>query len=75
MIDDFYAEGLLKVKEIDDDFYVYEEKNHRFVGRSTKKHLKVGGRLRVKLIRVNIDKRFMDFTFVNTEKKSSRRSR
>lgn len=75
MIDEFYAEGLLKVKEIDDDFYVYEEKNHRFVGRSTKKHLKVGGRLRVKLIRVNIDKRFMDFTFVNTEKKSSRRAR
>jgi ribonuclease R len=72
-IDDFYAEGLLKIKEIDDDYYNYEEKNHRFVGKSTKKQLKVGSRIRVKLVRVNIDKRFMDFTFVNTEIKKGRR--
>ena len=67
VVDDFYAEGLLKVKDIDDDYYVYEEKHHRFIGRSTKKQLKVGVRLRVKLIRVNIDKRIIDFSFVNPE--------
>jgi ribonuclease R len=64
-VDDFYAEGLLKIREVNDDYYNYEEKKFRFVGRSTKKELKVGTRIKVKLVRVNIDKRFMDFTYVN----------
>lgn len=73
MVDDYYAEGLLKIKAVDDDYYNYEEKNFRFVGRSTKKQLKVGTRIRVKLVRVNIEKRFMDFTFVNPDKENQRR--
>ncbi len=73
MVDDYYAEGLLKIKEVNDDYYNYEEKSFRFVGRSTKKQLKVGTRIRVKLVRVNIEKRFMDFTFVNPDKEMKRR--
>lgn len=64
-VDDFYAEGLLKIREVNDDYYIYEEKRFRFIGRSTKRELKVGTRLKVKLIRVNMEKRFMDFKYVN----------
>lgn len=63
-VDEFFAEGLVRIKNVNDDYYYFDEKHHRFVGKHTKKQLKIGGRIKVKLTKVNVDKRLIDFDFV-----------
>jgi len=66
MVDDFWAEGLVRIKDVSGDYYNFDEKNYRFVGQRTKKILRIGSRLKVKLTRVNIEKRMIDFDYIAT---------
>jgi ribonuclease R len=63
-VDDMYVEGLLHIRDLLDDYYIYDEKNFRLTGRRKKKMFKIGGRLRVKIINVNIEKRQIDFSYI-----------
>lgn len=58
---DVLAEGLIKVRDLEGDFYVYDEKKYAFIGRSTRKQFRLGDRLRVKLIRADLEKTELDF--------------
>jgi ribonuclease R len=58
---DILAEGLIKLRDLEGDFYVYDEKKHAFIGKTTKKQYRLGDRLRVKLVRVDIEKTEIDF--------------
>jgi ribonuclease R len=46
---------------LEGDFFVYDEKKHAFIGRATKKQFRLGDRIRVKLVRVDIEKTELDF--------------
>lgn len=63
-LDEIYAEGLLHLKDMYDDFYIYDEKNMRVVGKKTKKIFSFGKRLRVKIVDANIDKRRIDLDYI-----------
>jgi ribonuclease R len=56
-----YADGLLPMDALEDDFYRYEEVEHRLVGASTGRVFRLGDHLRVKLTRADFDKRLLDF--------------
>lgn len=58
------AEGLVRMRDLDDDYYDYDEKNYSIVGRRTKKIYRLGDKVTVKLIRVDEDKREVDFLIV-----------
>ncbi len=58
---DILAEGLIKLRDLEGDFFVYDEKKHAFIGRATKKQFRLGDRIRVKLVRVDIEKTELDF--------------
>ncbi len=58
---DILAEGLIRLRDLEGDFYIYDEKKYAFIGRSTKKQFRLGDHLRVKLIRVDLEKRELDF--------------
>jgi ribonuclease R len=58
------AEGLVRMRDLDDDYYDYDEKNYSIVGRRTKKTYRLGDKVTVKLIRVDEDKREVDFLIV-----------
>jgi ribonuclease R len=58
---DILAEGLIKLRDLEGDYYVYDEKKHAFIGKTTKKQFRLGDRLRVKLIRVDTEKTELDF--------------
>ena len=60
MLDDIYAEGLLHIKDLNDDYYIFDEKNFRLVGKRFNKVFHFGKRIRVKIINVNIEKRKVD---------------
>ncbi|MFW5663298.1 MAG: S1 RNA-binding domain-containing protein [Bacteroidota bacterium] len=65
MLDGFYAEGLLHMRDLHDDYYYYDEKNYRLIGKRHKKVFGFGKRLRVKLAKVNVDKRNIDLLLVD----------
>jgi len=56
------AEGLLHMKELDDDFYVIDDKNYMLVGTHSEKQYRLGDKIDVTLKRVNEEKREIDFT-------------
>jgi ribonuclease R len=58
------AEGLVKLSDLEDDFYIYDEKNYSLIGRRTKKRYRLGDKVLVKLIRVDKEKRELDFQII-----------
>lgn len=63
-LDDFYGEGLLHIRDMKDDYYYFDEKNLRLIGKRLKRVYGFGDRLRVKIVRVNVDKRQIDLAYV-----------
>ncbi len=68
-LDRIYAEGLLHIRDLDDDYYIFDEPNYCLIGRSTKKKYSIGQSLKVKITRVNLDKRNIDLILVNKVKR------
>ncbi|MGI6112976.1 MAG: ribonuclease R [Mahellales bacterium] len=59
------VEGLVRVSTMDDDYYVYNEKHYCFIGDRTRKVYRLGDTVRVKVSRVDIAKREIDFLLVD----------
>jgi len=55
------AEGLIRLRDLEGDFYVYDEKKYALIGRVSKKQFRLGDKLTVKLVRVDPDKSELDF--------------
>jgi ribonuclease R len=58
---DYFVEGLVPVSGLGDDFFVYEEKQHRLRGRSGGKTYRLGDTLQVKLKAIDEVRRRLDF--------------
>lgn len=67
MLDESKCEGMVPMKEINDDFYVLDEENFRLVGKTTNHIYQMGMPVRVKIDSVNMLKKQMHFLFVNNE--------
>lgn len=55
------VEGLVHVSTLADDFYHYDEATHTLTGRRTKRRYRLGDKVRVKVVRVDIQRRQLDF--------------
>lgn len=64
-ITDILAEGLIKIRDLEDDFYVYDEKKYSLIGRRSKKQYRLGDKINVKLVRVDRDKSSLDFIAID----------
>ncbi|RAJ37061.1 ribonuclease R [Pedobacter cryoconitis] len=58
------CEGMIRLKDIADDFYVLDEKNYCIVGQRKKKKYQLGDEVKVKVKRVDLSKRQIDFALV-----------
>jgi len=63
-ITDYLAEGLVHIRDLEGDFYVYDEQKYSLIGRRTKKIFRLGDKIQVKLIRVDEEKLEIDFLVV-----------
>jgi len=59
-----HCEGMIRVSELKDDYYVYHENKHALIGRSNKKIFQLGNDIRVKVINANIERRQIDLALV-----------
>jgi len=58
---DILVDGLIHLKDLDDDYYSYDERNFMMVGQKLKKKYKLGDKVSVKLIRINKERRELNF--------------
>jgi ribonuclease R len=63
-INDFLVEGLVRVRDLGDDYYIFDEKNYALVGRRTRKRYRLGDKVIVQVVRVDIEDREIDFRIV-----------
>jgi len=62
---DILAEGLIRARDLEGDFYVFDEKKYALIGRRNKKQFRLGDKIHVKLVRVDIDNLELDFITTN----------
>lgn len=55
------VEGLVKVGDMDDDYYIYDDRNYCLIGEHTKKRYRVGDEISVLLTRADVAARRLDF--------------
>jgi ribonuclease R len=60
-LNEFFVEGLIPTKYMDDDRYVYHERRHLYKGKRTGKTFRLGDPVKVQVVRVDRDKREIDF--------------
>lgn len=61
------VEGLVHVTEMDDDYYIYDEPGHRWIGERHGKVHRLGDEVKVKLIKTDRMTRTIDFRLVGEE--------
>ncbi|MDC0182821.1 ribonuclease R [Nitrosomonadales bacterium] len=54
-LDEIYIEGLLHVTELGNDYFTYDKSKHAMVGERTKLSYRLGDRLKVKVVRVDLE--------------------
>ncbi|UCC44054.1 MAG: ribonuclease R [Candidatus Zixiibacteriota bacterium] len=73
-LDNVGVEGLVRMSTIDDDYYRYEEKQYRLVGRRTGRTYRIGDAVRVGVAAVDRERNDIDL-FLARPKKASQASR
>ena len=60
------CEGMVRLADMKDDFYEFDEKNYRVIGRRRKKIYRLGDEVEVRVKKTDIDRRTMDLAFEST---------
>ncbi len=61
-------EGMIPIRELDDDFYIFDEKNFALIGRHNQKKYQLGDNITVEIWRTNLEKRQLDFRLADITK-------
>jgi ribonuclease R len=81
-LDDIYTEGLVHVSELGTDYFHFDATKHQMLGERTGKRYRLGDRVRVKVVRVDMESTKIDFVLAEdsevdetAEKKKSERKK
>jgi ribonuclease R len=66
-VNDLLVEGMIRLREMDDDYYIFEEKAYLLRGKRNGKQFRLGDPILVKVVRVNPEQRQIDFSLVPQE--------
>jgi len=55
------CEGMIHIRELTDDFYLFEEENYAIVGKHTRRRFQLGDPIRINVWRANLMKKQLDF--------------
>lgn len=58
------CEGLVPIRDLEDDYYEFDEKNYSLIGRRKKRRYRLGDPIKIKVARANLEKRQLDFVLV-----------
>lgn len=66
------VEGLIRLSDLADDYYHYHEKIHALVGERTSRIFRIGDEVKVRVARVNMAERTIDFEMVDMKPRPQR---
>jgi len=64
-ITDLLTEGLVHISDLEDDYYIHDEKNYQLIGQNTRKRYRLGDPVHIRVMRVDVNERIVDFVLVN----------
>jgi ribonuclease R len=64
-LDEVYVQGLVHVSSMSDDYYMFNEQAHALRGENTRKTYRLGDRVEVQVVRVDLEQRKIDFALVD----------
>ncbi len=65
-LDEIFIEGLVHVSELGQDYFHYDQGKHWMLGERTGKRYRLGDRVRIKVMRADIETSKIDFALVET---------
>ena len=87
-LEDSFVEGLISMSNLDDDFYIFDEKSYSLLGRDTGQIIRLGDEVRVRVDSVDVSRKEVEFSLIEclsehdalpitsaTERKKPRRRR
>ncbi|MGH8707540.1 MAG: ribonuclease R, partial [Burkholderiales bacterium] len=60
-LDEYFVDGLVHISELGRDYFEFDAARHMLLGSRTKKRYRLADRMKVKLMRVDLDSRKIDF--------------
>lgn len=61
-LNDNFCEGMIRIRDFKDDYYLYDEKNHQIIGESNGRIYQLGDPMRIRVKNVDLEKKQIDFT-------------
>lgn len=58
------CEGMISINSLDDDFYLFDEKNYCLVGRHSHRKFQLGDEVKIEISRANLEKKQLDFRLI-----------
>lgn len=58
------CEGMVPARDLNDDFYIFDEKNYQMVGEHTRKTYQLGDEVVIRVAKCNLEKKQMDFEMI-----------
>lgn len=72
-LNDNLCEGLVPMRDLADDYYDFDEKNHCLVGRRNNHRYRLGDNVDIKVARADLDKKQLDFVLLDDKGNAIRR--
>ncbi len=64
-LDEIYIDGLVHISDLGQDYFQFDSHKHQLRGDRTGVKYQLAGRVRVKVVRVNLEQAKIDFVLVN----------
>ena len=63
-LDNNKCEGLVKINNISDDYFVFDKKTHSIIGHSTNKQYQLGQKVNVTVLKADLERKQLDFSLL-----------
>lgn len=63
-IEPTHVEGMVMLREIKEDYFIYDEKNYCVIGKSTHKKFTLGDKVKIKVSKTNLEQKLIDFELI-----------
>jgi ribonuclease R len=74
-LEEIYVQGLVHVSSMSDDYYHFDERAHALKGENTKKLYRLGDEVEVQVVRVDLERRQIDFGLMDVLRRAAAGSR
>ena len=58
------CEGMIPIRDLDDDFYEFDEKSYSLIGRRKKHRYRLGDDITIRVARANLERKQLDFALI-----------